>query len=49
MNGQTKSLKKYNAYIKNMPEPIMPSQLQIPPERHALSDSDGMSLPLHSA
>ena len=27
MNGQTKSLKKYNAYIKNMPEPIMPSQL----------------------
>ena len=23
--------------------------LQIPPERHALSDSDGMSLPLHSA
>ena len=27
MNGQTKSLKKYNAYIKNMPEPIKPSQL----------------------
>lgn len=25
------------------------SILQIPPERHVLSDSDGMSLPLHSA
>ena len=27
MNGLTKNYKKYNEYLKNMPEPILPSQL----------------------
>jgi len=27
MNGLTKNYKKYNEYLKTMPEPILPSQL----------------------
>lgn len=27
MSGQTKNFKAYKAYLKTMPEPIMPSQL----------------------